>query len=150
MRWSRKTFPLTRNVCLPTVFRQHNLRYTNSPNRGMRSRSLHHIADILPPHTQRTTLHNLPRTQPLIRRCNKPGSLLTFKTRLYVIVLSSLDPHVAECAPSTCSDSTYTIIGFPKILKTYDSIMQKCRTLQHTIPLHTTKLHKCIQLLLCS
>ena len=42
------------------------------------------------------------------------------------------------------------IIVFSKILKTYDSIMQRCRTLQNTTPLPTTKLHKCIQLLPCS
>ena len=44
----------------------------------------------------RFSLHSLPRTQPLIRRCSKLGSLLAFKTPFYVVVLSSLDSHVAE------------------------------------------------------
>ena len=146
MRWSRKTIPLTRNVCLRTVFRQHKLRYTNSSDRGMRSRSLHHIADILcvPPHTQRTTLHSSPRTQPLIRRCNKPGSFTDeLQNSIRSICHRAVSSRPARCRvaqQARVQTAHRLIIVFSKILKTYDSIMQRCRTLQNTIPLSTTKL----------
>ena len=85
------------------------------------------------------------QTQSFIRGCNKPGSLSTFKTRFYVIVLSTLDPHVAELRTKhVCVQARINL--FPKLSRRmYDTIMQKCRRLcMYTTrpPPFATELHK--------
>ena len=124
MQWARKASRSTRNVCLPpTVFRQHKLLRFKLIQQGGDA-SVHHITDMLPPHTHRTSLQ--PRMQSFIRRCNKIS--LIYLIMDYMSLFCCLLLTRPCSAPRTFSGNNYILRKLSR-----QTTIQQCRKLQDTI-----------------